>query len=347
MYTRRAIVGGMAGLAASAPIAPLFAARPALKRPPALRPGDTVGLVAPAGFVGDRFGLEEIEHTIRAMGLVPKTAPNLLARYGYLAGTDRERANALNAMFADDEVRAIFAVRGGWGCARLLPHLDYAPIRNNPKLLIGSSDITALHMALAARTRIPSIHGPNASHSWPELTWHSFWHLAFAGATPTYENPQTQEGRLFRERWPIRTFRSGVARGPLLGGNLSVLTALVGTPYLPAFDGAILFLEDTNEAEYRIDRMLTQLSLSGILGRVAGVVFGQCTNCTNPGTSFSNFTVYEVLEQHLAPLGVPAFQGALIGHIAQQYSIPVGVEAEIDAGKGTIRVLEPVVRKEE
>ncbi len=314
-----------------------------LVKPPRLRLGDTVGLVAPAGFVPDRFGMDELGTTVRAMGLVPKFAPNLQDRYGYLAGTDEARAAALNAMFRDREVKAIFAVRGGWGSQRLLPLLDFATLAANPKLLVGSSDVTALHMAIAARTALPSVHGPNVASSWSAAAWEPFRRLVFEGYTPTYALFAGAEDRLVPRASRIRTLRPGVARGPLLGGNLSVLTAMVGTPYLPDFTGAILFLEDTNEAEYRIDRMLSQLALSGILGKVAGVVFGQCTNCTNPGDGYGNFTIYEVLDQHLGKLGVPAFQGALIGHIANQVSIPVGIEAEIDASAGTIRVLEPVV----
>lgn len=302
-----------------------------------------VGLIEPAGFTDDAFDLQLVMETIRAMGLVPKPAPHLLERYGYLAGSDEARATDVNAMFADNAIRAIFAVRGGWGCARILPYLDFDRIRANPKLLIGFSDITALHMALAARTGCPSIHGPNAASSWGKLSWDSFRQLVFDAGLPTYRNPDAAEDRLVQRNWRIRTFRPGKATGRLLGGNLTVLSALVGTPYLPDFDGAILFLEDVDEAEYRIDRMLTQLSLSGILGRVAGIAFGQCTNCRGTGVSYGGFTLSQVLEQHLAPLGVPAFQGALIGHVANQFSIPIGVRAEIDADAGTIRVLEPAV----
>lgn len=343
MISRRTAIAslGSAALLLAMTPGPAMAAKPRMPR--RLRVGDTVGLVAPAGFVADRFGLEQITETIRAMGLVPKPSPHLLDRYGYLAGEDKLRAAEVNRMFADEEVRAIFAVRGGWGCARILPHLDFDLIRANPKLLIGSSDITALHMVLAARATCPSIQGPNVAHSWSDAAWQSFRGLVFDAATPTYSNPAAAEDRLVQSQFRIRTFRPGTARGKLLGGNLSVLSALVGTPYLPDFEGAILFLEDVNEAEYRIDRMMTQLSQSGILGRVAGVVFGQCTNCTNPGPPYGNFTIYEVLEQHLAPLGVPAFQGAMIGHISHQISLPVGVQAEIDATAGTIRILEAAV----
>lgn len=345
MLTRRSAIGGIVAATAIQAFAPLSGATgasPSIKAP-RLRPGDTVGLVAPAGFVADRFGLDQVMETVRAMGLVPKPAFNLLDRHGYLAGRDEVRAEALQAMYEDDAVRAVFAVRGGWGCQRLLPHLDLGAIAAKPRLLIGSSDMTALHLALAAHNGCPTIHGPNVAHSWPVAAWESFHNLAFAAGTPTYAMPQPLDDRLAQSHWRLRTFRSGKARGRLLGGNLSVLSAMAGTPFLPDFTGAILFLEDTNEAEYRIDRMMTQLAQSGILGRVAGVVFGQCTNCANPGSPYGNFTIYEVLEHHLVPLGVPAFQGASFGHIAANLSLPVGVRAEIDAGKGTIRMLESAV----
>lgn len=324
-----------AGSALSAP--PL-----AMRKPPRLKAGDTVALIEPAGFTEDRFDLAQVLDTIRAMGLVPKPAPHVMKRYGYLAGTDKDRAADINAVYADKEVRAVFAVRGGWGSARVLPYLDWDTIRANPKLLVGFSDVTALHLAFAARTGCPTIHGPGAASSWGALSWDSFRRLAFLGETPTWRSPALSEDRL-APRSGIRTFRGDKASGRLLGGNLAVLSALVGTPYMPDFTGAILFLEETGEAEYRLDRMLTQLGLAGILDKLAGVVFGQCTRCTGEEANYSGFTVSEVFDQHFAPLGVPAFQGALIGHIANQFSMPVGIPAEIDADAGTIRILEPVV----
>jgi len=341
--SRRAILAGLAA-ATAVSLGPAMAATPApLHRAPRLRPGDTVGLIEPAGFTDDGFSLAEIEETIVAMGLKPKRGRHVAERYGYLAGRDADRADDLNAMYADDSVRAVFAIRGGWGCARILPMLDYALIRKNPKLLLGYSDITALHMAFAARAGFATVHGPIAASSWGKLSWDSFRTIAFEGGTPVYLNPPGTEDRLAQRQGRIRTFRSGIARGRLLGGNLAVLTALVGTAYLPDFSGAILFLEDVEEAPYRVDRMLTQLALAGILGKLAGVVFGQCTDCTAPGPSYGAFTLSEVLDQHLAPLGIPAFQGAMIGHIANQFSLPIGIPAEIDATTGSIRILEPAV----
>ncbi|GAM04724.1 S66 peptidase family protein [Novosphingobium sp. MBES04] len=312
-------------------------------RAPRLRPGDGLGLVAPAGFIGDRFGIEEIAEAVRAMGLEPTLAPNLTARAGYLAGEDAARAAAFMETWQDPRVKGVMAVRGGWGTARILPRLDFAALRRHPKLFTGFSDNTALHAALAAHGCAPSLHGPNASASWPLVAWESWRALAFEGATPTlsvagYTGPSLGGGR----RGP-RVFAGGQAQGRLLGGNLSVLSALVGTPYFPDMRGAVLFLEDTNESEYRIDRMLTQLALAGVLKGLAGVVFGQCTNCRNPGPGYSNFTIYEVLDQHFGGLGIPAFQGLSIGHIAAQASVPVGCQVRLDADAGTLQVLEPVV----
>ncbi|SEI70672.1 muramoyltetrapeptide carboxypeptidase [Sphingobium sp. AP50] len=339
---RRGWMMGLGAMLAAAQM-PAAAATPGLVRPQRLREGDTVGLIEPAGFTDDAFDLDLVRDTIRAMGLKPKDAPHLADRYGYLAGTDADRAADVNAMFADPEVRAVFAVRGGWGCARLLPLLDFATIRKNPKLLIGYSDITALHLAFAAKAGFTTIHGPVASSRWGQYSWDAFRAVAFDAGTPTFANPQGHEDRLAQRIGRIRTFRPGVARGRLLGGNLTVLAALMGTPWLPDFSGAILFIEDIGEQPYRIDRMLTQLKLAGVLGKLKGVAFGQCTDCGAAGASYGGFTLSEVLQQHLEPLGIPAFQGGQFGHVADQYCLPIGVQAEMDASAGTIRLLEPAV----
>lgn len=273
------------------------------------------------------------------MGLVPQIGGNVRSRDGYLAGTDQQRASDLNAMFADKTVRAIFAVRGGWGGARLLPLLDWDLIRANPKLVIGYSDTTALHLAIAQRAGFPTLHAPNAASRWSRQSWESLWRIAFAGATPTLGGTEveTESGRA------ARTVTDGTARGRLVGGNLTVLSTLMGTPWLPDFDGAILFLEDINEAEYRIDRMLQQLQLAGVLERVGGVVFGQCTRCTSSEPDYGGFTLDQLLDHHLGSLGVPVFVGANFGHVTNQLSLPVGVDVELDAAARTIRMLEPAV----
>ena len=286
------------------------------KQPPRLRPGDTIGLIEPATASDETFQLTLVEEAVTAMGLKPKRGASVLGRHGYLANTDQKRAADVNAMFADKDVRAILAVRGGWGSARLLPWLDWPTIRANPKLVIGFSDITALHMAIAAQAGFVTIHGPNGGSAWGKGSLGHFKALAFDGATPTLVNPLAEEDRLVQRRWRTQPITAGKARGRLLGGNLTVLTALAGTPYLPDFKGAILFLEDVDEAEYRIDRMLTQLGQAGVLGGLAGAVFGQCTNCVGSSSgNYGGFTLTDVLKHHLGRLGVPAYQGAWFGHI--------------------------------
>jgi len=213
-------------------------------------------------------------------------------------------------------------------------------IRANPKLLVGSSDVTALHLAFAARAGFATIHAPNVSSRWEAVSWNSLWQLAFTGEAPLLGAASGEAGQ---GRQPFATLRPGKAHGRLLGGNLTVLAALVGTPWLPDFHGAILFLEDVGEAEYRIDRLMSQLALSGLLGKVAGVVFGQCARCSTGLPDYAGFTVPQILEQYLAPLGVPAVAGANIGHVRNQLSLPVGARVELDADAGTIRVLEAIV----
>jgi muramoyltetrapeptide carboxypeptidase len=344
MPTRRTAISGMIAATAAALLPAGAGGAVSARKPSRLRAGDTVGLIEPASLSDEAFDIQLVEEAVVAMGLTPKRGKHVLDRHGYLAGTDRDRAADLNAMFADREVKAIFAVRGGWGSARILPYVDWAAVRANPKLLIGFSDITALHMAIAAKGGAATIHGPNGASAWGKASVDSFREIAFDGATPTYSNPVASDDRLVQRRWRTQPIRGGKARGRLLGGNLTVLTALAGTPYLPDFSGAILFLEDVDEAEYRIDRMLTQLGQAGVLGKLSGVVFGQCTNCKDPdGNGVGGFTLTEIFAHHFGSLGVPAFQGSFFGHIADQFSLPVGIQAEIDADAGTIRMLEAAV----
>lgn len=338
MIDRRAVLGGVGAMAAMSGLpGAAFAAR--LRKPPRLRLGDTVGLVAPASALTLPDELDRARYWIQAMGLVPKLGTHVTEQDGYLAGSDAARAADLNAMFADPEVRAIFAVRGGWGGARVLELLDWSAIRAHPKLLLGYSDTTALHLAIAARGGFPTIHGPNAASRWEKASWESLWRLAFTGEMPTLggEAMEQEVGR------PGRTITSGIARGRLLGGNLTILSTLMGTPWLPDFSGAVLFLEDVNEAEYRIDRMLQQLKLAGLLDGLAGAIFGQCTRCTGDEGDTVGFTLDQIIDHHLKPLGIPAFTGANIGHITNQLCLPSGVQVELNADARTLRVLEPLV----
>jgi muramoyltetrapeptide carboxypeptidase len=277
-----------------------------------------------------------------ALGLRAVYGDHLFDRYGYLAGRDEDRAADINSFFANPEVAAVLALRGGWGCNRLLPLLDYGVIRNNPKILMGMSDITGLLVGVHAKTGLVNFYGPTGGSSWNEFTTDNARRVLFDGETVTMRNKVGTADRLVQVDNRVLTITGGTVRGRLLGGNLTVLAAMMGSDYLPDFDGSILFVEDLNEEIYRVDRMLTQLALAGVLGKVAGFVFGDCKNC-DPGSGYGSLTLMEVLADHIGPLGVPAWYGSMIGHIADKFTVPLGVNAEIDADAGTIKLLEPAV----
>jgi muramoyltetrapeptide carboxypeptidase len=347
--SRRQALAGAAALALGAALPNSLAAlradtaRPRIVKPGRLRPGDTIGLVDPASATWEPVNVEIVEESWAALGFKTKRGANLLARRGYFAGTDEQRAADLNAMFSDPGVRAVHCVRGGWGSARLLPLLDWPLIAKNPKILLGYSDITALLLSLHAKTGLVTFHGPVAGSQWNPFNVGYIKRVLVDGEAVPFENlKEIDEDALTITENRVQTLRPGTARGRLLGGNLTVLTSIIGSGYLPDWDGCILFLEDVEEAPYRIDRMLTQLRLAGILQKARAVIWGNCTDC-KPGEGFGSLTVTEVLKDHLQPLNVPVWQGAMIGHIEKQFTLPVGIEVEVDATAGTIKMLEPAV----
>lgn len=345
--SRRQALAGAAALALAGalplPLSALPANRSRTVRPRRLRPGDTVGLINPAGVVWEPANIDIVAESLAALGFKTRRGASLLARRGYFAGTDEQRAADLNAMFADPAVRAIHCVRGGWGSARLLPLLDWKTIERNPKILLGYSDITTLLLALHAKTGLATFHGPVGASQWNPFNVGYIKRVLQEGEAVTFENlKEIDEDDLTVVENRVWTIRPGTARGRLLGGNLTVLSSLVGSGYLPEWDGCILFLEDVEEAPYRIDRMLTQLRLAGILQKARAVVWGTCAAC-RPGQGYGSLTVTEVLDDHLKPLGVPAWSGAMIGHIDRQFTLPVGIEVEADATAGTLKMLEPAV----
>ncbi|WP_247712904.1 S66 peptidase family protein [Qipengyuania intermedia] len=322
-------MGGIAAACAALSASPLVAAtRPG--RAPRLQAGDKVALVAPASAVA-QAEIKRARHWVSSMGLVPQFGANAEAQYGYLAGTDAQRAADLNAAFSDQDVRGIFAIRGGYGAARILPLLDWPTIRANPKLFIGYSDNTALHLAIAREAGFPTLHAPNAASPWNEAaSWESLWRLAFTGEMPKIDLAAD------------RVLKSGRGEGRLLGGNLTILSTLMGTGRLPALEGAVLFLEDVNEEPYRIDRMLQQLKLAGVLDNAAGVIFGRCRACSVDDPEGESFTLDDVLAQHLGTLDCPVVTGANVGHIRGQLCLPHGARVAFDADGGKLTPLEPV-----
>lgn len=347
MITRRDLINFAASASASVLASPLKLGRAAnrpLLKPTRLKPGSVVGIVSPASATFVREELNIVLDAVRSLGLVPRLAPHLLERYGYLGGLDRDRAADINQFFAAKEVAAILPIRGGWGCSRILPYLDYERILKNPKIIVGFSDVTALILAINARTNLVTFHGPNGLTSWNPSQTEYFRRVLFAADTVKFQNlkDEADQNRLMQVKYRIQTITPGVVRGRLIGGNLSVLSAIVGSPYLPDLNGAILFLEDVKENIYRIDRLMTHLKIAGVFDRLAGFIFGQCPDCL-PDADYGSLTLEEVVWDHIQPLGIPAWYGAMIGHVETILTLPIGLNVEINASAGTIQMLEPAV----
>ena len=336
---------GAAALAALASTASTAAAQPksALIKPPRLKAGDTLGLIHPSSATFQRMELEIAIDNLKALGFKVKVGAHALDRYGYLAGRDVDRAADINTLFADKDVQGICAVRGGWGAARLLPYLNFDVIAKNPKVLFGFSDITALHMAIPAKTGLVTFHAPTGFSAWTELSASWFKRVVIDGETASYVNEPDFKNRIAPVGFRTQTLTPGRAEGRLVGGNLTVLAHLVGTPYLPDFAGRILFLEDVHEGIYRVDRMLTHLKLAGLLAKIKGFIWGQCSDCEPDSGGYGSLTIEEVLDDHIKPLGVPTYRGAMIGHVDKQFTVPEGILAEMDADAGTFRLLESAV----
>ena len=337
---RRSFVGALG-------CAPLMAAdtRAAIK-PNALREGDTVGLITPSTYVSDPDTLATAERTMRYFNLKPKWGRNVRKKSGYLGGTVQERIDDLHAMFADPEVKAVFALRGGYGSAQLLDRIDYDLIRTHPKIFLGYSDITAMHLAIHQKTGLVTFHGPVVLSHFTGYTQEHFKRALFqTGAIGPVTNPK--ESNPLRPEHTLRAVRPGKARGPLIGGNLTLISTTMGTPFEIDTRGRILFIEDVDEEPYRIDRMLTQLRLAGKLDAAAGIVFGECLDCKSKDykPSFnSTFTLGEIQDNILGDLKIPVLSGLTIGHTDDQLTLPVGVMASLDAEKGELNIEEGALR---
>ena len=314
-----------------------------LIKPPRLRKGDVIGLVAPGGYTSDASIDKAVRH-IESLGFRVKQGAWLREVWGNYGGTVAARIADLHAMFRDPEVKAIWAIRGGSGCISLLKHLDYRLIRSHPKILLGYSDITALHLAVKRHAGLVTFHGPVAT-STPSSYSDEHMLAVLMDPRPRYTIPMAQENARRAQTEPhyaLRTVHGGVATGPLVGGNLSLLSALAGTPYAADYRDAILFIEEVNEEPYRIDRWMTQLDLSLGLERAAALMVGICENCGPQGEGPS-LTLDETLDLHLQPLQVPAVSGYSFGHIRNQFTMPMGVRATLDTDAQTLTLLEPAV----
>ncbi len=309
--------------------------------PKAIHKGDKVGLISPSSATSERIQFQFAQEALEGLGFIVIVGKSLQNRWGHLAGTDAERAGDLNSMFADPEIKAVICIRGGSGAARILPLIDYELIKKNPKPLLGYSDITALHNAIHAQTGLITFHGPNGTGSWNSFNVKQFEQLFFGKNMVEYKNEQVKTDDLVIRQNRTVTIHPGSVKGKILGGNLTVLTALSGTPYLPNFKDSILFLEDINEDPYKIDRMFSTLKLNGTLDQIKGFIFGQCSDC-NPSGGYGSLTLDDILDDYILPLGIPAYKGAMIGHIPKQFIIPVGAVVEMDAEEGIFSIKQTI-----
>lgn len=314
-----------------------------LMKPKRLNFGDTVGIIAPASGPSDQQTIDCAAAGLEKLGFKPRLGANIRARNGFLAGADCDRAADLMEMFADQGVKAIFCLRGGYGAARILNLLDYKAIRHNPKIFSGYSDITSLHSALQKKVNLVSFHAPMVS---------SLATDDLPGFTRTTLLRTIMEAKPAGsicggyDKKGISTLHCGVSEGRLIGGNLSVLCASIGTPYEPKFKDRILFLEDVSERPYRLDRMLTQLLNAGILQQVAGVAVGVNSDCEEkqaaPAGEYTQSSA-DVFAERLSSLRVPVVTGLPFGHVDLNATLPVGARAKLDGDNGDLIITEAAV----
>lgn len=314
----------------------------ALIRPKALSPGDTVGLITPATEVPDPDRLALAERTINYFKLRLKRGRNVGKRFGNYRESIAARLDDLHTMFRDPEVKGVFCIRGGYASAQLLDSIDYDLIRRNPKVFLGYSDITAMHLAIQKRARLVTFHGPIVLSRFTNYTQQHFRKALFETA-PIGKVTNPPDSDELRPIHTLRTVRAGRATGQLIGGNLSLISTTLGTPYEIDTRGRILFLEDVEEQAYSIDRMLTQLRLAGKFADAVGVIWGECSDCGPRAFQPSlvlPFSVGEVIDNILGDLKIPVLSGLTIGHTSDQLTLPLGVMATLDATAGTLEITE-------
>lgn len=336
-----ALAGG--AMLAPKPILSAPVQQTSLIKPKALEKGDTIGLITPASAIS-RTAFESSLYNLESLGFKVKHSPNMRVKKGFLAGTDEQRIDDLHSMFEDDAVAGIVCARGGYGSGRLVAYLDYELIRRNPKVFVGYSDITALHYAIHQMTGLVTFHGPVAASSFPKSTEKYFTDVVIKGKDNVKLSSVETDGA--DKAFDHFTINAGMADGALAGGNLSLMVAMLGTPYDLDFKGKVVFIEEIGESPYRIDRMLTQLLNSGKLAEAAGIALGVFKGCeTQPddpdfGDSLS---LKEVLLDRLEGIGIPVAYGFPIGHIDENATLPMGISARLDTSKFTLTILEEAV----
>ncbi|MBX2928840.1 MAG: LD-carboxypeptidase [Saprospiraceae bacterium] len=314
---------------------------PVHSKPQRLRRGDTIGFITPGSFAPDD-AVQKAYLNMEGLGLKVKAGKNLRALRGFNAGTDAERLEDLHAMFADPDVKAVWCVRGGYGCTRLLPDIDFELIRNNPKILIGYSDVTALLQAVYLETGLICFHGPVASATFTNYAKAQLAALLFDGVdNHPIKIADAQSLRKEPEYQPV-VIRAGKATGLLAGGNLSLMAAMAGTPHAFDLKDKLVFIEETGERPYRLDRMLTTLLQASNLQEAAGIAIGVFTDC-NPKKDELSLSMMETLRDRLRHLKIPVVYGLSFGHISDNCTLPVGIPAALDTHSLTITLAERAV----
>jgi len=310
-----------------------------LQKPKKLLKGDTIGIVSPASSPDDLSRINKGAAYFENLGYSVEVGKNVGKYYGYLAGSDEERIEDLHAMFANKNVKAIICVRGGSGSPRLLDKIDYRLIKKNPKIFVGYSDITALQLAFLRKANLVTFGGPMVAVDFHgeinQYTEENFWRTVTSvkktGKVILPGNEQLQQ------------ITKGKAEGEITGGNLSLVLALLDTVFLPKMKNKILFLEDVDEAPYKIDRMLNQLSISGLLKKIAGLVLGEFTDCEEKDADKKTLPLQEVLQKHLGDLRCPVIKNFPHGHREANFTIPFGIRTKINADKGYVEFEEAAV----
>ena len=354
VITRRNFLSGVSSTALASIYPPEFLSlidqqsnQPVLPliKPKALKKGDTVGLIVPATAVEEPEQIAVAKEIAESFGFKVVLGKNVQKQYGYLAGTDKERAEDINEMFRRNDVQGVLPVQGGWGSMRALPYIDFEMIRKNPKVFVGFSDITTLLLAFHKFAGLVTVHGPIVRHSFNEYV-RDYYSRAIMSAAPLglLQQPALPAGETVNRENRIVTVVGGKATGELIGGNLSLLVTTLGTPFQIDFKGKLVFIEDVGEEPYRIDRMLTHLFLSGTLNDAAGFILGKFKEC-DPKTAgyLGSLTLYEIFKTRFEPLGKPCISGLSFGHIRDHISLPIGVKASLDADAKTVTVLESAV----
>ncbi|MGB2868167.1 MAG: LD-carboxypeptidase [Bacteroidota bacterium] len=308
-------------------------------KPPRLRKGDVIGLIAPASAPSSQEKVEGGVKYLESLGYRVKVGKHVLKINGYLAGTDEQRLTDLNAMVRDDAVKAIIAIRGGYGTPRLLGQIDYRAVQRSPKIVVGYSDLTALQLALFRRVGLVTFSGPMSGvEMWNSIdpyTEEHFWRVVTSKTkVGKLENPESE---------PLSVLKEGRASGRILGGNLSLLQSLMGTRFMPDLRDSILVLEDVDEAPHRVDRMFAQLRNAGILKNIAGLILGKFTDCVPSDATKPHLTIDQVIADAVSWIQCPALSNFQYGHIPQKLTIPLGLKARLDSRNKSMEIMEGAV----